>query len=100
MCFFYLYSNDTNLHMDEDHIYNPEMNFVSYDSIEGGCHAILFPSLEWKSYSGMNFLRNDHRYCIVPIISVTSDENYIMLTLSKSKQRHSSLNFLRFRSVF
>lgn len=46
MCFFYLYSNDTNLHMDEDHIYNLEMNFVSYDLIEGGCHATLFPSLE------------------------------------------------------
>ena len=31
--------------MDEHHIYNLEMNFVSYDSIEGGCHATLFPSL-------------------------------------------------------
>lgn len=31
--------------MDEDHIYNLEMNFVSYDSIERGCHATLFPSL-------------------------------------------------------
>lgn len=31
--------------MDEDHIYNLEMIFVSYDSIEGGCHATLFPSL-------------------------------------------------------
>ena len=31
--------------MDEDFIYNLEMNFVSYDSIEGGCHATLFPSL-------------------------------------------------------
>lgn len=30
--------------MDEDHIYNLEMNFVSYDSIEGGCHETLFPS--------------------------------------------------------
>ena len=28
MCFFYLYSIDTYLHMNEDHVYNIKKNFV------------------------------------------------------------------------